>query len=854
MNRSAASGLVLLAAAGVLAPFQLAAQTPPRVVPVVPVPPRTEVVPKAIPVQPASPPSSAPAPEPPAPAAVPPATGRAGAPALRGETSGRMEVPTLQPIAPAAPTPEASPARPTAANAEQQQLALADALYSRQQWDGAIPEYQRFLTDFPRAVETPAALYRLAECYLKMGNANSARLYWGKLAALPQPGPIGGGAAYRLAEFEFKEREFGEAAAHFKLASQLLQDAKARQSAQYFAARSYQELGRKPEARALYQALADAPEKHPFRDSSQFQLGLLLQEAGRPGEALARFEKLSTEAGAAEIRAESTARSALLLLEANEPKKALKALEAALASSEIAQWHKVLQLGVFKAHVALGDHAQIIATYPAAAAAVEAPQLPELQLLAANAHKALKQHAEAVAFYSKVIEAAPDSPAAASARYDRLVCYYNLERKDLAQEIEVFLATKPRPLERDNALLMKAEWLRLKADYAGAGGAYAQVVKSKDLKPDRRNDALMRWAECSVRTGDSESTVAATGELMAAAPNHPLAATALFWRAESLRKLKKYAEAEKGYEALSKRFPTSTDRETALKQWALLRGEQNDNTGMAQRFEQLLKEYPESKDASEAHHWIGRSYFEVKDYKKAVEHLEKAREQNAEYFESDSLRLVYCAYNLNDPDDFWARVQQYLPKGKNKITPDLLRWCAQIYLDAKSSPKAEPVLSLLCAGEEVTENDWLQLATVRYAVDKHAGAVEAATAYLALVSHPASKARGLLVRAKAELALNNAAAAQKTADEVLRLQPEGVLNGEARLVAGDVLASQKSWEAAAKIYESISIAFDEDQLAPPAMEKAYQAYRTAGKLKESQNVLNRLQSRYPEYARERGLK
>jgi TolA-binding protein len=769
-----------------------------------------------------------------------------------------MEVPTLQPVSPAAPAPVAPEApvsrTPSAANAEQQQLGLADALYSRQQWDGAIPEYQRFLSDFPRAAETPAALYRLAECYLKMGNTNSARLYWSKLAALPQPGPIGGGAAYKLAEFEFKDREFAEAAAHFKLASQLLPDAKAKQSAQYFSARSYQELGRKPEARALYQALADAPEKHPFRDSSQFQLGLLLQEAGRPGEALARFEKLSNEAGAAEIRAESTARTALLLLEANQPQKALKALEAALASKEIAQWHKVLQLGVFKAHVALGNNQQIIDAYPAASASVEAPQLPELQLLAANAHKALKQHAEAVALYSQVVENAPDSLSAASARYDRLVCYYNLERPDLAQEIEAFLATKPKAQERDNALLMKAEWLRLKGDYAGAGGAYAQVVKSKDLKPDRRNDALMRWAECSVRTGDAESTVAATGELMAAAPNHPLAATALFWRAESLRKLKKYAEAEKGYETLSKRFPNSTDREMALKQWALLRGEQNDNVGMAQRFEQLLKEYPESKDAPEAHHWIGRSYFEAKDYKKAVPNLEKAREQSAEYFESDSLRLVYCAYNLNDPDEFWARVQQYLPKGKNKITPDLLRWCAQIYLDAKSSPKAEPVLSLLCSGEEVTENDWLQLANARYAIDKHAGAVEAATSYLGLVSHPASKARGLLVRAKAELALDNAAAAQKTADEILRLQPEGVLNGEARIVAGDILASQKSWEAAAKTYESVSIAFDEEQLAPPAMEKAYQAYRSAGKLKESQSVLNRLQSRYPEYARERALK
>ena len=107
----------------------------------------------------------------------------------------------------------------------------------------------------------------------------------------------------------------------------------------------------------------------------------------------------------------------------------------------------------------------------------------------------------------------------------------------------------------------------------------------------------------------------------------------------------------------------------------------------------------------------------------------------------------------------------------------------------------------MCGGEEVTENDWLQLANARYSVGKHAGAIEAAAAYLTLVSHPASKARGLLVRAKAELALNEVGAAQKTADEVLRLQPEGVLNGEARLVAGDILASQNAWEAAAKTYE-----------------------------------------------------
>ena len=193
-------------------------------------------------------------------------------------------------------------------------------------------------------------------------------------------------------------------------------------------------------------------------------------------------------------------------------------------------------------------------------------------------------------------------------------------------------------------------------------------------------------------------------------------------------------------------------------------------------------------------------------------------------------------------------------KGKARVAQDVLRWCAQNYLDSKQLAKAEPVLSLLCTGEEVTDNDWLQLATVRLPVHNFPGVIEAVKAYLPLVSHPAAKARGLLLRAKAELGQSDTNAAQKTVDEAIRLQPDGILNGEARLVAADIQAAQKNPEAAAKLYESVSIAFDDDQLAPVAMEKAYTAYRQAGKLKESMSVLNRLQSRYPEYAREHALK
>jgi predicted Zn-dependent protease len=132
--------------------------------------------------------------------------------------------------------------------------------------------------------------------------------------------------------------------------------------------------------------------------------------------------------------------------------------------------------------------------------------------------------------------------------------------------------------------------------------------------------------------------------------------------------------------------------------------------------------------------------------------------------------------------------------------------------------------------------------------------MDAVTAYLPLVNHPTSRARGLLIRAKAQLELGTGAEAQKTVDEMIKIQPEGPLNAEARLVAGDIKVSEKNFDAAAKLFESVSIVFDDEQIAPASMEKAYYAYRSGGKLKESMSVLNRLQSRYPEYAREHRLK
>jgi TolA-binding protein len=88
-------------------------------------------------------------------------------------------------------------------------------------------------------------------------------------------------------------------------------------------------------------------------------------------------------------------------------------------------------------------------------------------------------------------------------------------------------------------------------------------------------------------------------------------------------------------------------------------------------------------------------------------------------------------------------------------------------------------------------------------------------------------------------------------DQALTLQPEGKLNGEGVIAAGDILTAQGQFEQAAKTYASVAALLDDEEVTPRALEKAVEAYRKAGKEAEAKKTLNLLQSRYPEYLQQK---
>lgn len=81
----------------------------------------------------------------------------------------------------------------------------------------------------------------------------------------------------------------------------------------------------------------------------------------------------------------------------------------------------------------------------------------------------------------------------------------------------------------------------------------------------------------------------------------------------------------------------------------------------------------------------------------------------------------------------------------------------------------------------------------------------------------------------------------------MSLQPEGKVNAEARLLAGDVQMERGRFEDAGKAYMGVALLYDDPTITPRALQKAAIAYEKAGKKTEAQHATEELRAKYPEF-------
>ncbi len=407
---------------------------------------------------------------------------------------------------------------------------------------------------------------------------------------------------------------------------------------------------------------------------------------------------------------------------------------------------------------------------------------------------------------------------------------------------------------------MKAETLFKKQEFAAAAAIYSQFENSRTLTGALKGEALAKLGWCLMQTKEYDRAIKVYTALLNGYPGTKSIPSALCQRGIAKLRVKDLSGALKDFDELSARHPKAKERELGLQQKALIQGQMNNNAGMAATFKQLLKDFPNTPVGAEANYWIGWVAFESKEYKAVPEPLDKARQLDKEqYYERASLRIMLSFFYLEDKEALAREIDSYIKSGiKRPIPYEVLHWLGHGYFEMATTAeeaetrsglyrKAAKYLRMLIGREDVKPDDFLNLGRSELRLGEASPAIEALEKYLSLTKEPGPRTVGLLALGEAQIGFKSLDEAQKSAQAALALQPDGELNARARILAGDIQHARQNFEEAARIFESVGVVIDDENVTPQALEKAVESYKAAGREPDAKRLLNKLQSRYPEY-------
>ena len=826
----------------------------PRALPVDEATPAQSATPRRIGTPPTAAPQQTTAPR----TAVPAATASQTPTPARAPAPVSVPPPSVPESAPPAPAPQESVEQESP---DRRQLEYANGLFGRKLYDLAIPEYEKFLGQFPGASGRASAYFYLGECYRALGRTAATRTAFQSVLDEHGDSEFAGPAAYGVAEILFNQKDYGAASTLFRRSAAKSKEPALALSARYFEARCLENLDKKEEAVGLYLQVVEAKNPNPYREDARMAAGTILLARGRRAEALKQYEALANETGKPALKAEATVRAGMVAVdlqqaEKGKPDKALLEKASALLQKgrglpEAGRWRGIAEVGLVRLYYSSGQYAQVLTEFKRGQEQIPEEVRAEMMLLAANSERQLGHPKEAEALYAQIVAKYPNREEAKDARYQRLINIYNSEPGALGAEVEQFLAANPTGERADQARLLQAEAFYKEGKFAEAAPLY-ELLRASQLSPRLRAECAYKLGWCYVQLKDALRIVDAFGYFLKAFPDNPQAPSALTQRALANQETKNYDAAVADLTALIANHPQAREREAALQQKALLLGQQENTKGMTEAFQQLLKEYPKSAVAPQAHYYIGKAAFEAKDYKAAIGALDTARKLNKEqYYTPATVRIISAHFYQKNRAALTTEINNFFAADPEaKVPAEILQWIGIEFYNEKDYAAAEKYLAALGKSDTTNVNPdfWFYLADAQSKLGKHSGAEASYERYLQTATDPAAKVKTLLALGATKIAAHKADEAQKIAEEIMSLQPEGKVNAEARLLAGDVQVERGNFDEAGRAFMGVALLYDDPTITPRALQKAAFAYEKAGKKAEAERASEQLRAKYPEFA------
>lgn len=745
---------------------------------------------------------------------------------------------------------------------DKRQLEYANGLFARKLYDLAVPEYEKFLGQYPGATGRASALFYLGQCYRALTKPAAARTSFQSILDNHGESEFAGPAAYGIAEVLFTQKDFGGALSLFHRAAAKSKEPALALSARYFEARCLENLEKKDEALGAYQQVIDAKNPNPYREDARLAAGTIALSRGRKADAFRNYEALASETGKAPLKAEATVRAGMVAVDLMQPEKgkidkamadkAMSLLQKGRTLPEAGRWHGIAEVGLLRLQYQSGQFDKLIAEYNRGQAEIPEEVRPEMMLIVGNSQRQLGHTKEADEIYRQLVAKYPAREEAKDAQYQRLINFYNADAPSLMTEIDDYLKTNPAAERADQAKLLKAEHFYKVGNFAEAAPIYEQL-RASQLSPRLRAESAYKLGWCFVQQKDAPRIIEAFSYFLKAFADNPQAPVALTQRALAYQEGANHAAAIADLNTLLAKYPTAREREAAWQQKALILGQQENPAGMADAFRQLLKEFPKSSVAAQANYYIGKAAFDLKDYKGAIPPLDAARRLNKEQFgNSGTLRIISALFYLKDRAGVTKEVDGFVAADPNaKVPAEILNWLGIEFYNEKNFPAAERYLTLLSKSENlaaVKSDFWFYLADTESRLQKFPEAEAAYQQYLQVATDPAAKAKTLLALGATKIAAHKPDDAQKIADEIMQLQPEGRVNAEARLLAGDVQLEREHFDDAGKAFMGVALLYDDPAVTPRALQKAAAAYERAGRKDEAERLTKQLREKYPGFA------
>src|SRR5437773_3424536 len=753
------------------------------------------------------------------------------------------------------------PARETE-GADRRQLEYANGLFTRKLYDLAIPEYQKYLEDYPGRPGRANAYFSLGECYRNLNRISSARTNLQKVLNDYGDSEFAGAAAYALAEIAFADKDYAAALPLFHRSAAKSKEPGVALSARYFEARCLEATGHKEEAADIYAQVAEGGNPNPYREDARMTAASIFAGRGRKIDALKQYEALANEAQKPALKAESAVRGGMIaldLVQADKGKidkamadRAEALLRKGRALSEAGKFRAIAQVGLRRLQYQAGQYAQLLAEYKKEQGNLPEAAQAEVLLLAANSERQLGHSKEAETLYGQIIKKYPDREEAKDAAYQRLINVYNSDPSALVSAVDNFLATNPTSERASQAKLLKAEALYKQQNCAEAVPIYEEL-RASQLSAKLRTEAAYKLGLCHVQAKNIPGIIEAFTYYVQTFPDDPQVPAALAQRALAYEQDKNYAAAVADLNTILSKYPKTREREAALQLKALILGQQENTKGMMETFRQLLREFPKSSVAAQAQYYIGKAAFESKDYKTALTALNTARQLNKDqYYNLASLRIMLCQFYLKDRNALTKEVNSFMANSPNTNVPqEVLEWLGIGYYNEKNFQAAEKYLSALRKIDNpgsVKPDFLFYLGDTATKLKNLPEAEDAFGKYLQTAKDQAGKAKVLLALGTVKISAHKPDEAQKIAEEIMALQPEGRVNAEARLLAGEVQLERGKFDDAGKAFKGVALLYDDPAITPRALDKAALAYRQAGKTEEADRLSHELRERYPNYA------